>query len=166
MTLARTDDHVGDVPDLDVEPPGDYPLRRVLSAAPGAIGRRVFLRVIAAGGMTLGVTVLGWLPPARWAMATVGTEHRTCGVFRYDNMICAPEIYSPDNCGSDGWFRDGCAFSDHDYECYRPVTACDDRNAWRWVDGEVEYRCADGEVKILGAPGWDFRICNAELAAE
>ncbi len=157
-----------EVPLLDVEPPGHYELRRVVCASVSdQVGRRGILRVIAAGGMALGLTVLGWLPLARRAFAAVGTEHLDCASFSYDGLICTPAVYSPDNCGADGWFRAGCeADANGEYTCFRPVTSCDGRNAWRWRDAGTEYRCADGEVKLPGSPRWDYRICNAVLTRE
>ena len=170
--MAHLAQPLDDVPMLDVEPLERYELRQMGCApAPGLggapsdhVGRRGFLRVVAAGGMALGLTVLGWLPPARRAFGTVGTEHLDCASFDYDGILCSPNVYSPANCGEDGWFRDGCiAGPDGGHECYRPVSECDGRSAWRWWEDGVEYRCADGEVKFQGAPRWDFRICNAEL---
>lgn len=163
--MAHIAQPLDDVPLLDVEPSGPYELRRVACApASDEVGRRGFLRVVAAGGMALGLTVLGWLPPARRAFAVVGSEHLNCASFSYDGLICTPAVYSPDNCGADGWFRVGCDVdANGGYGCFRPVDACDGRSAWRWRDGATEYRCADGEVKFSGSPRWDFRICNAAL---
>lgn len=60
--MAHIAQRLDDVPLLDVEPSGAYELRRVVCApTSGQVGRRGFLRVIAAGGMALGLTVLGWL---------------------------------------------------------------------------------------------------------
>jgi hypothetical protein len=64
---------VSELPLVDLAPErGGQPSRVTFRTPP--LPRRGFLRVVAAGGMTLGITVLGWIPVGRRAAATVGTE--------------------------------------------------------------------------------------------
>ena len=135
-----------------------------------ALHRRRFLAVVGTAAMTLGVTMLGWIPLARPARAQQGSEYPDCG--RYNNgpggPICHGAPYSSSYCGDDNWFKNGC-FENWRGElaCYQPRTICrageESREAWRWeADGAV-YRCADGEINYDGAPNPEQVICNAPL---
>lgn len=147
-----------DVPSLSTPPEGPLspsPVAEALGRV--APNRRSFLR----GGMALGgalaLSVLGWLPPSRLrgAGAVVGTEHLDCNVFSYDGILCTPPVYDVRYCGRDGWFKS----KETRIRVFRPVVACNNRNAWRWVDQGTAYRCADGEVQR--APRSPvFKICN------
>lgn len=157
---------IAGLPLLDGPPPADYEPRLVTFQA-RTQQRRGFLRVLAVGGMALGMTVLGWVPVGRRAEAVAGTEWPSCraGDFAYDDaIICTPEVYSSYYCGTDKWFKNGC-FREPDglTTCFRPLVRCHSRNAWRWVRSGVTYRCADGEVKCQQCSEWNFKICSARL---
>jgi hypothetical protein len=134
------------------------------------VRRRGFLAVTSTAAMTLGLTVLGWIPLARPARAEQGSEYPNCG--RYDDgpgvPICYGAPYSPSYCGADNWFKDGC-FGDWDKgpTCYQPRMICraggEGRNAWLWKADDVVYRCADGEIHYPGAPNLEQVICSAML---
>ncbi|MGH3937173.1 MAG: hypothetical protein ACRDTG_00840 [Pseudonocardiaceae bacterium] len=137
------------------------------------LGRRSFLAVLSAGAMTLGVTMLGWLPLARPARAQAGTEFLDCGVYGdgAGGPICTGAPYAATYCGSDKWFRNGCYRTPEGEVCYEPATLCraggregERRNAWRWVADGVTYRCADGRVRHEGAPNPETAICSATLS--
>lgn len=147
-----------DVPSLSTRPLGDVapsPVAAALGRA--AHSRRAVLRGGIALGGALALTVLGWLPPnrLRGARAVVGTEHRDCTIFEYDRVICVPANYSERYCGPDGWFKS----SEGRFVVWRPIVACNDRNAWRWTDRGTPYRCADGETQIRPFSPV-FRICS------
>lgn len=138
--------------------------------------RRGFLAVLGAGAMTLGVTVLGWIPLARPARAEPGTEYPDCGRYsdRYpDGSICVGAPYSPAYCGEDKWFITGCYDRPEGRVCFDPAPICRasretnaGRNAWRWVAGDVTYRCADGYARYEGAPDPEVVICSARLSQQ
>lgn len=137
------------------------------------LGRRGFLAVLSAGAMTLGVTMLGWIPLARPARAQTGTEFLDCGAYSdgAGGPICTGAPYSPKYCGSDKWFKNGCYRTPEGEVCYEPATLCraagregERRNAWRWEADGVTYRCADGRVRYEGAPNPETVICNATLS--
>lgn len=143
-------------------------------AGGGWLRRRGFLAVLATGAMTLGMTVLGWIPLARPARAEEGTEYLTCGGYSDGpgGPLCVGAPYSADYCGSDGWFAYGC-FSDGEggMDCYEPFAGCyaesnEARNAWRWKADSYTYRCADGRIHHDGAPNPEFVICSAPIAAD
>ncbi|MGH3755224.1 MAG: hypothetical protein ACRDRP_21530 [Pseudonocardiaceae bacterium] len=157
-----------DVPRLDQPGPGAPP--RAVQFHRTAVRRRTFLAVIGTAAMTLGMTMLGWLPLARPARAEQGSEYPDCG--RYSNgpggSICTGAPYSPSYCGPDKWFKNGCFGDWRDkLDCYQPRTICDAgqgrREAWRWEADGVVYRCADGEINYDGAPNLEQVICNATL---
>ncbi|MGH3990974.1 MAG: hypothetical protein ACRDSN_00755, partial [Pseudonocardiaceae bacterium] len=167
-----------DIPRLDQPPPGAEPrtlqFRTQTSVGRrGFFGRRGFLAVLGAGAMTLGITVLGWIPLARPARAEPGTEFLYCG--RYGDgspggPICVGAPYSPDYCGDDNWFITGCFSGPRGTDCYEPAEICrvtsengEGRNAWRWEADGVTYRCADGYAFWNGAPNPDVVICSATL---
>jgi hypothetical protein len=133
--------------------------------------RRGFLAVLATGAMTLGMTLLGWIPLARPARAEEGTEYPDCGGYSDGpgGPLCVGAYYSPSYCGDDNWFKNGCfTKSDGTLDCYEPVAAChaggdEGRDAWRWEANGFAYRCADGKVYHHGAPNPEFVICNATL---
>ncbi|MBV9011015.1 MAG: hypothetical protein JO272_03000 [Pseudonocardiales bacterium] len=135
-----------------------------------AVRRRGFMAVTSTAAMTLGLTVLGWIPLARPARAEQGSEYPNCG--RYNDgpggPICYGAPYSPSYCGPDNWFKDGC-FGDWDngLTCYRPRRICrageEATNAWLWKADDVVYRCADGEIHYPGAPNLEQVICSARL---
>lgn len=170
-----------DLPRLDQAPAHAEPRVvqfRIQSPQPsqrgGFLGRRGFLAVLSTGAMTLGVTMLGWLPLARPARAAPGTEFLDCG--RYGDgqpggPICTGAPYSPDYCGEDKWFIEGCFSTPEGQVCYEPAPICranaetnEGRNAWRWEDGGVVYRCADGRAYRDGAPNPEVLICSARLS--
>ncbi|HEX2298207.1 MAG TPA: hypothetical protein VHH34_06780 [Pseudonocardiaceae bacterium] len=139
----------------------------------GFLRRRGFLGVLGGGAVTLGITMLGWIPLARPARAEPGTEFPTCGSY-YNGPggpICIGARYSPAYCGNDGWFITGCyPRADGHQVCFQPAPICradgennPGRNAWRWMDGVVQYRCADGHAYWDGAPNPEMLICNAKL---
>lgn len=141
----------------------------------GFLGRRGFLGVLGAGAMTLGVTMLGWIPLARRAQAEEGTEFPDCG--RYSNgpggPICLGSRYSPSYCGADNWFLTGCYVRRGFGVCFTPIAICragvdsdEKRNAWRWMNEGIEYRCADGHAFWEGAPNPELVICSARLTPE
>jgi hypothetical protein len=132
--------------------------------------RRGFLAVLGTAAMTLGMTMLGWIPLARPARAKQGAEYPNCG--RYSDgpggPICYGAPYSPSYCGPDRWFKNGCFGKWKDgLDCYQPRTICrageESREAWHWEADGVIYRCADGEVHYDGAPNLEPVICNARL---
>lgn len=145
------------VPSLTQPTPGPP----VPSAVAAALRRSPDRRGVLRGGLALGgalaLTVLGWLPPAgrARARAEIGTEHLTCDVFQYDDLICVPPVYDPRCCGRDGWFRS----QQNDRVVFYPVIACNGRNAWRWTDEGTPYRCADGQIQRVGRSPV-FAICN------
>jgi hypothetical protein len=161
-----------DIPRLD-QPGADAGPRAVRFRDAGAAGleRRGFLAVLATGAMTLGMTLLGWIPLARPARAEEGTEYPDCGGYSDGpgGPLCVGAYYSPSYCGDDNWFKNGCfTKSDGTLDCYEPVAAChaggdEGRDAWRWEANGFAYRCADGKVYHHGAPNPEFVICNATL---
>lgn len=169
-----------DIPRLD-QPPAQAQPRAVqfwdarTAAEPRRfLGRRGFLAVLSAGAMTLGVTMLGWIPLARPARAEPGTEFLDCGIYADGpgGPICVGAPYSPTNCGSDKWFRTGCYRSPQGEVCYEATTNCraggregERRNAWRWEADGVTYRCADGRAHHEGAPNPETLICSATLSS-
>jgi hypothetical protein len=134
------------------------------------LSRRGFLAVLSTAAMTLGLTVLGWVPLARPSRAEQGSEYPDCGRY-YDGPggpICYGAPYSPSYCGSDRWFKNGCFGSwKQGLDCYQPRTLCraggEARNAWHWKADGVVYRCADGEIHYSGAPNLEQVICSAAL---
>lgn len=151
---------IAHVPEFDVEPEGGHEPRRVAFEAVTKMGRRGFMGVLAAGGMALGLTALSWIPVGRRARASAGSEYYDCNIYSYEDQLCVGAPYGPHYCGDDKWFKNGCfQDSDGNVDCYRPIQACNDRNAWRW-DG---WRCADGEVQWSGTDSWLFYICSAAL---
>lgn len=141
----------------------------------GFLGRRGFLGVLGAGAMTLGMTMLGWIPLARRAQAEEGTEYPDCG--RYSNgpggPICLGARYSPTYCGADNWFITGCYVRRGFGVCFTPIEICRSdpdsnvgRNAWRWMSEGIEYRCADGHAYWEGAPNPELVICSAKLTPD
>jgi len=140
----------------------------------GFLGRRGFLGVLGAGAMTLGMTMLGWIPLVRRAQAQEGTEFPDCG--RYSNgpggPVCLGARYSPTYCGDDDWFITGCYERRGFGVCFTPIEICradadsPARNAWRWVDGNIVYRCADGHAYWEGAPNPELVICSADLTPD
>lgn len=159
-----------DIPRLDA--PGPDGLRRVVrfrDAGPG-MRRRGFLTIVGTAAMTLGLTVLGWIPLARPARAEQGREYPECG--RYSDgpggPICSGAPYSPSYCGPDQWFKNGCYGQwDQGLDCYSPAAICqageESLEGWRWEDNGVTYRCADGLIHYSGAPNLEDVICNANL---
>jgi hypothetical protein len=159
-----------EIPRLD-QPGADAGPRVVQfpNAGPG-LPRRGFLAVLSSAAMTLGLTVLGWIPLARPARAEPGSEYPDCG--RYSDgpggPICYGAPYSPSYCGPDQWFKSGCDGKWHDgLDCYQPRMICrageEPRDGWRWSSDGVVYRCADGEIHYNGAPNLEQVICNAPL---
>lgn len=161
-----------DVPRLDAPAP-DAPPRAIRFRAGPRPGRRGFLAVLGTAAMTLGMTVIGWIPLARPARAQEGTEYLDCGGYSDGpgGPLCVGAPYSARYCGDDNWFRSGCfPGEDGTTDCYEPLASChadgEGRNAWRWeADGTV-YRCADGQVHYEGAPNPEFVICSATLSRE
>ncbi|MGH3917044.1 MAG: hypothetical protein ACRDTC_27075 [Pseudonocardiaceae bacterium] len=168
------------VPRLDQPPANALPRAvrfhdaRTPPAAQGFLGRRGFLAVLSASAMTLGVTMLGWIPLARPARAEAGTEFPDCGVYAdgAGGPICVGAPYSASYCGSDKWFKTGCYSSPDGDVCYEPAAFCraagrdgERRNAWRWEADGVTYRCADGRERHAGAPNPETVICSATLSS-
>lgn len=152
---------IDDIPLIDTPPEQDYQPRQLRFRIP-PLKRRSFLRTVGVGGMALGITAVGFLPNSHRAEATVGTEWKTgCGGYSYDNALCTGAPYSKGYCGGDKWFKNGCWTVNGLRKCYRPITVCNGRNAWRWWSGSVQYRCADGYVYHSG--NRYFRICSAYL---
>lgn len=159
-----------DIPQLDA--PGPDPRPRVVrfrDTGPG-MQRRGFLAIVGTAAMTLGLTVLGWIPLARPARAELGREYPNCG--RYTDgpggPICYGAPYSPSYCGPDQWFKNGCYGNwDKGLDCYSPAAICrpgeGDFEAWLWKADSVTYRCADGTIQYNGAPNLEDVICNANL---
>ncbi|HEY3894060.1 MAG TPA: hypothetical protein VGL88_01695 [Pseudonocardiaceae bacterium] len=158
-----------DIPRVDQPGPDPQP-RAVQFTTILTLRRRGFLSVAGTAAMTLGLTVLGWIPLARPARAEVGSEYPNCG--RYSNgpggPICYGAPYSSKYCGPDNWFMEGCYGDwDNGLDCYQARTVCraeaEPRNGWRWKADSIEYRCADGEIHYSGAPNLEQVICNAAL---
>lgn len=166
---------IADIPYLDVEPSEARP-RKVDVRIP-RLPRRNVLRLVAAGGMALGLSVLGWLPNARRAAATPGTwwprsDCRDSGYTNYNP--CGPFAYGQKWCGTDGWFKDYAARGSDGYMyTYDPLTVCGEygtpRNAWYWYYSTSGWtvRCADGLVTVwTGTPpnhrivSRAYRICS------
>ncbi|WP_117213697.1 hypothetical protein [Allorhizocola rhizosphaerae] len=144
------------IPSADTEPASAEP-SRIRALADAAVNRRTVIRSVAALGMTLGVTALGWVTPGgRRAEAAVGSEHGNCAGYAYDNILCVGAPYSQNYCGGDGWFLNGVI---NGWRWY-PITACAGRNAWIWDVGRVGYRCADGHRAALSGGSYTFLICS------
>ena len=161
-----------EIPRFDLRPADAQP-RLVQFRESGRLSRRGFLAVLGAGAMTLGMTVLGWIPLARPARAEPGTEFMDCGTYGDGpgGPLCYGAPYSPRYCGEDKWFLTGCYRHPEGQACYEPVEFCRAagpdggyRNAWRWESDNIIWRCADGQVYWEGAPSPDTVICNAKLA--
>ncbi len=159
-----------DIPRLDQPGPGAGPRVVQFQEATTGLHRRGFFAIAGTAAMTLGLTMLGWIPLARPARAEQGSEYPDCG--RYSDgpggPICYGAPYSPTYCGPDQWFKDGCYGKWHEkLDCFTPTTICragkEATNGWRWKADGVVYRCADGEVHYSGAPNLEQAICNASL---
>ena len=162
-----------DIPRLDQ--PGAAPQPRTVQFADAATGlrRRGFLAVAGTAAMTLGLTMLGWIPLARRAWADQGSEYPDCGRYHYGphGPTCIGAPYSESYCGLDKWFRNGCyADGKGGEDCYQPRNICrsgpDSRNAWLWKGDNWTFRCADGEVHYSGAPNLEQLVCSARLPNE
>jgi hypothetical protein len=160
-----------DIPRLDQA--GADPQPRVVQFrdAGTELHRRGFLAVVGTAAMTLGLTMLGWIPLARPAWADEGTEYPDCGRYHYGphGPTCIGAPYSESYCGLDRWFRTGCYGDGKGGEdCYQPHAICrsgpEARNAWLWKSDGLTYRCADGEVHYNGAPNWEQLVCSATLS--
>lgn len=152
------------IPDFETRTAEDVP-RALDAAAATPVRRRPLLKGALTGSMTLAVTVIGWIPLAKPARATVGTEYtaNNCSDagYSYDGKLCTGAPYSSGYCGSDKWFKNGCFRAPDNYvDCYAPTKICGSpaRNAWRWSG----YRCADGYYTPYGQSRL-FRICSAKL---
>lgn len=160
---------LAEIPRID-QPGPDAAPRAVQFTNSLALPRRGFLQVAGTAAMTLGLTVLGWIPLARPARAEAGSEYPHCGRYHpKGGGICYGAPFSPSYCGEDNWFKEGCYGQwDQGLNCYTPRTVCraqeEPRNAWRWRSNGVEYRCADGEIQYSGAPNLEPVICNATLS--
>lgn len=164
-----------DIPRLD-QPGADRQPRIVQFVDAPELHRRGFLAVAGTTAMTLGLTLLGWIPLARPARAESGTQYPDCGLYHdapdgygQDGSVCIGAPYSESYCGKDKWFMDGC-YGDWNegLDCYQPRMVCragpEPRNAWLWKSDNVTYRCADGEVHYSGAPNLEKVICSATLS--
>jgi hypothetical protein len=165
---------LAEIPYIDVEPRDAQP-RRIAIKTP-KLHRRNVLRLAAAGGMALGITALGWLPPARRAAATAGTwwPNSDCSDSGYGYNPCGPFPYGQKWCGTDGWFKDFAARGTDGYMyTYDPLRICGaygtKRNAWYWYYPTSGWtvRCADGLVTVwAGTPpnhtiiSRVYRICS------
>ena len=162
-----------DVPRLDQA--GAHPQPRAVQFADASTGlhRRGFLAVVGTTAMTLGLTLLGWIPLARPARAEQGSEYPDCGRYHYgpNGPTCIGAPYSESYCDSDKWFKSGC-YGDPDkgLDCYQPQTICragtESRNAWLWKSDSWMFRCADGDVHHSGAPNLEKLVCSARLSYE
>lgn len=162
-----------DIPRLDQ--PGADPEPRVVQLvdAGAPLRRRGFLAVAGTAAMTLGLTMLGWIPLARPARAEPGEQYPDCGRYHYgpNGPTCIGAPYSESYCGKDKWFKNGC-YGDWNkgLDCYQPRAICragpDPREAWLWKSDNVTYRCADGEVHYSGAPNFEKLVCSASLSEE
>ncbi|PZS39127.1 MAG: hypothetical protein DLM62_09945 [Pseudonocardiales bacterium] len=162
-----------EIPRVDQPGPDAAPRSVQFRDAAPTVRRRGFLAVVGTAGMTLGLTMLGWIPLARSARAEQGSEYLDCGHYshRPGSPICYGAPYSASYCGSDRWFKSGCYGNWKDgLDCYQPRTICraggEARNGWRWKDGDTVYRCADGEVHYNGAPNLEQLICSATLSED
>jgi len=156
-----------DIPRLDQ--PGADPQPRVVRFADASqLHRRGFLAVASTAAMTLGLTMLGWIPLARPARAEQGSEYPDCGRYHYGphGPTCIGAPYSESYCESDKWFRNGC----YGQDCYQPRAICragaESRNAWLWKSDGWTFRCADGDVQYSGAPNLEKLVCSARLSYE
>ena len=162
-----------DIPRLD-QPSADPQPRIVQFASAGTgLHRRSFLTVAGTAAMTLGLTMLGWIPLARPASAEQGTEYPDCGRYHYgpNGPICIGAPYSESYCDKDKWFKNGCYGNwNEGLDCYQPRMICragpDARDAWLWKSNDVMYRCADGEVHYSGAPNIEKLVCSATVSEE
>ena len=159
-----------DIPRLDQPGPDARPRAVQFRHAGTDLHRRGFLAIAGTAAMTLGLTMLGWIPLARPARAEQGSEYPDCG--RYSDgpggPICYGAPYSPSYCGPDQWFKNGCYGKWHEgLDCYDPTRICrageEPLNGWRWKADGVVYRCTDGEIHYNGAPNLEQVICNASL---
>ena len=156
-----------DIPRLDQ--PGADPRPRVVRFTDASqLHRRGFLAVASTAAMTLGLTMLGWIPLARPARAEQGSEYPDCGRYHYGphGPTCIGAPYSESYCESDKWFRNGC----YGQDCYQPRAICragaESRNAWLWKSDGWTFRCADGDVQYSGAPNLEKLVCSARLSYE
>ena len=159
-----------DIPRLDQPGPGARPRVVQFRDAGTGLHRRGFLAIAGTAAMTLGLTMLGWIPLARPARAEQGSEYPDCGHYSDGpgGPICYGAPYSSSYCGPDQWFKNGCYGKWHEgLDCYQPRTICrageEPLNAWRWKADGVTYRCADGEIHYSGAPNLEQVICNVSL---
>lgn len=118
--------------------------------------RRSLLRTVTVLGTALAMSVVGAVPkrlvPRAWA--TVGTQYTDCTIYSYDGVVCTGAPYARSYCGTDGWFLN---FSSATFNSF-PITACNNRNAWRWSQASTSYRCADGRQQVTGQSAV-FYIC-------
>lgn len=111
-----------------------------------SMGRRALLRLGLGGGIAVGMSVIGWLPPARPRSAAAAREHLNCSIYTYDGVLCIGGAVSTAYCSA-GWHRgDYVRFDSCNWRNYNPlVTRCSGLAAWRWPHGTQLWRCADGE---------------------
>jgi hypothetical protein len=147
---------------------GDPPSDIVAGLQEGDLARRSFLRFLAVGAMGVGLSVVGWLPPARprgaWAHCCLSEWTNGCHGFYSPSTTCVPSnAWYSYTCTSNKWHRnDGGSGTCYNFKYTHNHTSCDGRNAWRW--GST--RCSDGWYEYADCGGGrvnSFSICRATL---
>lgn len=176
-----------DVVSLDERPVNwEKPRGRKRGILRNPYDRRDFLRLIGAAGVGTGVALLGWLPPARRALATHSPyslwEH--CADINYggcDGCLTTDSVVSSAYCAGDHWHRHDSVASGTTVTEYRlRLSSCTGnsslyagRNAWRWTVSACcngrsgrRYRCSDGQVRVCrdGSCGtWSNTVCPRQI---
>jgi hypothetical protein len=176
-----------DVVSLGHEPDGSRPRR---SSKGGVLGgnvtRRQFVRFAGVTGTAVGLTVLGWMPPAlRKACAchTTYTIQEPCYPSSYTDSCSNPccntcgSVAGTSYCCTNqqgvgyGWHRHGIS-GNIDYAVR--TASCNDRNAWRWTLARCcngrenkRYRCSDGRYRVCNRTcgSWNNSVCPWQTEA-
>lgn len=139
---------VADIPSIDERPAGRVEPSAVGEALRSRSSRRTVLRFVGGAGMTIGLTVMGWLPPLRKAHADWYSrypEYLDCAGYFSPSTVCTPPTWyiSPNVCNLVNFHRDDSASGTcYSYTHSVHKTTCGGRNAWRWDDT----RCSDGHI--------------------
>jgi hypothetical protein len=153
---------ITDIPSVDERPAGPTAPSAAGQALRKLATRRTVLRFVGGAGMTIGLTVVGWLPPLRKAYADWFSrypEYPTCAGFFNPSTICTPPSWFIDSsvCNGVSFHRDDSKIGDcFSYSHTVHKTTCAGRNAWRWNDT----RCSDGHLFYQDCGG-AFRNTNS-----
>ena len=162
------------LPDFSTAPPDALPSAVTAQVRRSTVGRRTLLKLVAGGGLGIGLAALDLVARALPSRANnsnpILSVWSDCHGYFSSSTVCVPSTAyygggTPKVCNGSWHRNDKYSGSSVTYDFTLYNTTCDGRNAWRWIGRVANRKCSDGHTYYRDGSTYrnTFSICRTAI---